>query len=32
LLQRAEVAALIDGRRRLVGVQGGDQLVRPPGI
>jgi D-glycerate 3-kinase len=32
LLQRAEVAALIDGRRRLVGIQGGDQLVRPPAI
>ncbi|MFM8661973.1 MAG: hypothetical protein ACKOCI_11680, partial [Cyanobium sp.] len=32
LLQRAEVAALIDGRRRLVGFQGGDQLVRPPAI
>ena len=32
LLQRAEMAALIDGRRRLVGIQGGDQLVRPPAI
>lgn len=32
LLQRAEIAALIDGRRRLVGIQGGDQLVRPPAI
>lgn len=32
LLQRAEMAALIDGRRRLVGFQGGDQLVRPPAI
>jgi D-glycerate 3-kinase len=32
LLQRAEGAALIDGRRRLVGIQGGDQLVKPPAI
>jgi len=32
LLQRAEMAALIDGRRRLVRFQGGDQLVRPPAI